>query len=109
MELAGVYVPLVTPFAADGSVALGALASLGSEALDAGASGLVQSTLGTGTAVQAPPLGHVKPDSTCEQSAEQPSPETVLPSSHDSPMSRLTTPSPQNSIFLQAMPGTGQV
>jgi 4-hydroxy-tetrahydrodipicolinate synthase len=39
--LQGVYVPLITPFVADGSVALDALERLGHEALDAGASGLV--------------------------------------------------------------------
>lgn len=39
--LRGVYVPLITPFAADGSVALDALERLAVEALDAGAAGLV--------------------------------------------------------------------
>jgi 4-hydroxy-tetrahydrodipicolinate synthase len=39
--LRGVYVPLVTPFAADGSVALDALERLASELLDAGVAGLV--------------------------------------------------------------------
>jgi len=39
--LRGVYVPLVTPFAADGSVALDALESLAIEKLAAGAAGLV--------------------------------------------------------------------
>src|ERR1700722_1353636 len=43
------------------------------------------------------------------QVALHPSPETVLRSSHCAPMSRSSTPSPQNSIFLQAMPGVGQV
>ncbi|HWK91131.1 MAG TPA: dihydrodipicolinate synthase family protein, partial [Luteimicrobium sp.] len=41
----GVLVPLVTPFAADGSVALDALESLAHDVLDDGASGLV--ALGT--------------------------------------------------------------
>ncbi|MEV7021440.1 dihydrodipicolinate synthase family protein [Kitasatospora sp. NPDC093558] len=45
MELAGIYVPLITPFAADGSVALDALEKLAHEVLDAGAAGLV--ALGT--------------------------------------------------------------
>ncbi|MBV6696261.1 dihydrodipicolinate synthase family protein [Kitasatospora aureofaciens] len=45
MELAGIYVPLITPFAADGSVALEALEKLAHEVLDAGAAGLV--ALGT--------------------------------------------------------------
>jgi 4-hydroxy-tetrahydrodipicolinate synthase len=39
--LRGVYVPLVTPFAADGSVALEAIRRLAHEYLDAGAAGLV--------------------------------------------------------------------
>ncbi|MEX1146616.1 MAG: 4-hydroxy-tetrahydrodipicolinate synthase [Acidimicrobiia bacterium] len=39
--LRGVYVPLITPFAADGSVALGALERLSHECLDAGVAGLV--------------------------------------------------------------------
>jgi 4-hydroxy-tetrahydrodipicolinate synthase len=39
--LRGVYVPLVTPFAADGSVALDTVSSLCHEYLDAGASGIV--------------------------------------------------------------------
>ncbi|MQS11817.1 4-hydroxy-tetrahydrodipicolinate synthase [Streptomyces kaniharaensis] len=45
MELKGIYVPLITPFAADGSVALEALEKLAHEVLDAGAAGLV--ALGT--------------------------------------------------------------
>ncbi|MFJ7246045.1 dihydrodipicolinate synthase family protein [Kitasatospora sp. NPDC098652] len=45
MELKGIHVPLVTPFAADGSVALDALEKLAHEVLDAGAAGLV--ALGT--------------------------------------------------------------
>ncbi|MFE5580874.1 dihydrodipicolinate synthase family protein [Kitasatospora sp. NPDC056531] len=45
MELKGIYVPLVTPFAADGSVALDALEKLAYEVLDAGAAGLA--ALGT--------------------------------------------------------------
>ncbi|MFM8304492.1 MAG: 4-hydroxy-tetrahydrodipicolinate synthase [Actinomycetota bacterium] len=39
--LGGVYVPLITPFAADGSVALDALEALAHEYLDAGVTGLV--------------------------------------------------------------------
>lgn len=39
--LRGVYVPLITPFAADGSVALDTITSLCHEYLDAGASGIV--------------------------------------------------------------------
>jgi 4-hydroxy-tetrahydrodipicolinate synthase len=39
--LRGVYVPLITPFAADGSVALDALGRLSHECLDAGVAGLV--------------------------------------------------------------------
>ncbi|MEU9074170.1 dihydrodipicolinate synthase family protein [Kitasatospora sp. NPDC048538] len=45
MELTGIHVPLITPFAADGSVALDALAALADELLTAGAAGLV--ALGT--------------------------------------------------------------
>jgi len=41
LTLRGVYVPLITPFAADGSVALDAVERLGHEYLDAGAAGLV--------------------------------------------------------------------
>jgi 4-hydroxy-tetrahydrodipicolinate synthase len=39
--LRGLYVPLITPFAADGSVALDAVERLAQESLDAGAAGLV--------------------------------------------------------------------
>ncbi|MFD8704172.1 dihydrodipicolinate synthase family protein [Kitasatospora sp. NPDC059648] len=45
MELKGIYVPLITPFTADGGVALDALEKLAYEVLDAGAAGLV--ALGT--------------------------------------------------------------
>jgi 4-hydroxy-tetrahydrodipicolinate synthase len=45
LELRGVYIPLVTPFTADGSVALDAVTLLCHEYLDAGASGIV--ALGT--------------------------------------------------------------
>jgi 4-hydroxy-tetrahydrodipicolinate synthase len=41
VALRGVYVPLVTPFATDGSVALEAIAGLAHRYLDAGAAGLV--------------------------------------------------------------------
>lgn len=50
--LRGVYVPLITPFAADGSVALDALERLAHEVLDAGATGLVP----LGTTGEAPLL-----------------------------------------------------
>ncbi|RBO93925.1 4-hydroxy-tetrahydrodipicolinate synthase [Nocardia puris] len=49
--LQGIFVPLVTPFAADGSVAWDALESLARSVLDAGASGLV--ALGTTAEVAA--------------------------------------------------------
>ncbi|WP_250037681.1 dihydrodipicolinate synthase family protein [Paractinoplanes maris] len=45
MTLTGLYVPLITPFAADGSVALDALERLAHDVLGAGASGVV--ALGT--------------------------------------------------------------
>ncbi|WP_327001350.1 dihydrodipicolinate synthase family protein [Dactylosporangium sp. NBC_01737] len=45
MELSGIFVPLVTPFDADGSVVLEALSSLARRVLDEGAAGLV--ALGT--------------------------------------------------------------
>ncbi|MFF2350330.1 4-hydroxy-tetrahydrodipicolinate synthase [Kitasatospora sp. NPDC058115] len=45
MELEGILIPLVTPFAADGSVALDALEKLAGRVLDDGAAGLV--ALGT--------------------------------------------------------------
>jgi 4-hydroxy-tetrahydrodipicolinate synthase len=45
MLLAGLYVPLITPFDESGAVALGALESLANEVLDAGARGVV--ALGT--------------------------------------------------------------
>ena len=52
--LRGVYVPLITPFAADGSVALDALERSGHEYLDAGATGLVPlGTTGESTALDA--------------------------------------------------------
>ena len=41
LRLRGVYVPLITPFAADGSVALDAVTELAHHYLDAGAAGLV--------------------------------------------------------------------
>jgi len=40
-SLRGVYLPLITPFESDGSVALGAIERLAHECLDAGAAGLV--------------------------------------------------------------------
>ena len=45
MTIGGLFVPLITPFAADGSVAVGALETLGHDVLDAGATGLL--ALGT--------------------------------------------------------------
>ncbi|UWP86197.1 dihydrodipicolinate synthase family protein [Dactylosporangium fulvum] len=45
MDLSGIFVPLVTPFAADGSADLAALHDLAASVLDAGAAGLV--ALGT--------------------------------------------------------------
>jgi 4-hydroxy-tetrahydrodipicolinate synthase len=51
---AGVIVPLVTPFAADGSVDLGALERLGHDVLDAGATGIVAlATTGEPTSLDA--------------------------------------------------------
>ena len=41
LQLRGVYVPLITPFAADGSVAVDAITALAQKYLDAGATGLV--------------------------------------------------------------------
>ncbi len=41
LQLRGVYLPLITPFAADGSVAVDAITALSHEYLDAGATGLV--------------------------------------------------------------------
>ena len=41
LQLRGVYIPLITPFAADGSVALDAVTLLCHEYLDAGATGIV--------------------------------------------------------------------
>jgi 4-hydroxy-tetrahydrodipicolinate synthase len=52
--LEGVYIPLVTPFAADGSVALDAVERLGHEYLDAGSAGIVAlGTTGESTALDA--------------------------------------------------------
>ncbi|MFI6155591.1 dihydrodipicolinate synthase family protein [Kitasatospora sp. NPDC051170] len=45
MDLKGIYVPLITPFAADGTVCLDSLRKLAGELLEAGAAGLV--ALGT--------------------------------------------------------------
>lgn len=50
--LRGVYVPLITPFAADGSIAFDALEQLANDSLDAGAAGLVP----LGTTGEAPLL-----------------------------------------------------
>ena len=52
LRLRGIYVPLITPFAPDGSVALDAVATLAHEYLDAGATGLVP----LGTTGEAPAL-----------------------------------------------------
>ena len=52
LRLRGVYVPVITPFAADGSVATDAITSLCHEFLDAGASGIVAlGTTGESTAL----------------------------------------------------------
>ena len=52
--LRGVYVPLITPFATDGSVALDAVTALCHEYLDAGASGIIPlGTTGESTALTA--------------------------------------------------------
>jgi 4-hydroxy-tetrahydrodipicolinate synthase len=54
LQLRGVYLPLITPFAADGSVALDAVTLLCHEYLDAGASGIVPlGTTGEATALSA--------------------------------------------------------
>lgn len=54
LALRGVYLPVVTPFAADGSVARDALERLGHEFLDAGGAGLVAlGTTGESTALDA--------------------------------------------------------
>jgi 4-hydroxy-tetrahydrodipicolinate synthase len=53
-NLRGVYVPVITPFAEDGSVAIGALERLCREYLDAGAAGIVAlGTTGESTALDA--------------------------------------------------------
>jgi 4-hydroxy-tetrahydrodipicolinate synthase len=52
VQLRGVYIPLITPFAADGSVALDAVTLLCHEYLDAGANGIVAlGTTGESTAL----------------------------------------------------------
>ena len=54
LQLRGVYIPLITPFAADGSVALDAVTLLCHEYLDAGATGIVAlGTTGESTALSA--------------------------------------------------------
>lgn len=54
VALRGVYLPVITPFAADGSVALDALAGLCNEFLDAGGAGIVAlGTTGESTALDA--------------------------------------------------------
>lgn len=54
LRLRGVYIPLITPFAADGSVALDAVTSLCHEYLDAGAAGIIPlGTTGESTALTA--------------------------------------------------------
>jgi 4-hydroxy-tetrahydrodipicolinate synthase len=53
-NLRGVYIPIITPFAADGSVAIDALERLCDEYLDAGAAGIVAlGTTGESTALDA--------------------------------------------------------
>jgi 4-hydroxy-tetrahydrodipicolinate synthase len=53
-NLRGVYVPIITPFAADGSVAVDAIERLGHEYLDDGAAGIVAlGTTGESTALDA--------------------------------------------------------
>src|SRR5216684_2858239 len=54
VSLRGVYVPLITPFASDGSVALDALAALAHHLLDDGVAGLVP----LGTTGETPLLDH---------------------------------------------------
>jgi 4-hydroxy-tetrahydrodipicolinate synthase len=55
MTLAGVYVPLITPFDAAGAVALESLECLAHEVIDAGATGVVAlGTTGEPTALRAP-------------------------------------------------------
>lgn len=54
VRLRGVYIPLITPFAADGSVALEAIERLANEYLDAGCAGLVPlGTTGESTSLDA--------------------------------------------------------
>lgn len=54
LQLRGVYVPLITPFTADGAVALDAVSSLCHEYLDAGATGIVPlGTTGEASALSA--------------------------------------------------------
>jgi 4-hydroxy-tetrahydrodipicolinate synthase len=58
--LRGVYIPLITPFAADGSVALDAIERLCHEYVDAGAAGIVAlGTTGESTAVDADERGAI--------------------------------------------------
>src|SRR3954468_4965572 len=61
-----------------------------------------------GTMVQAPPtpaaVGQDQPASTRRQSAAQPSPSCLLPSSQAS--SPITLPSPQTMVEVQGLPGT---
>ena len=53
-NLRGVYIPIITPFAEDGSVAIDALERLCREYLDAGAAGIVAlGTTGESTALDA--------------------------------------------------------
>ncbi len=52
--------------------------------------------------------GQVKLGSTV-QLAEQPSPETLLPSSQASPRLRSSLPSPQKAINVHLVPAVGQV
>jgi 4-hydroxy-tetrahydrodipicolinate synthase len=54
VSLRGVYIPLITPFAADGSVALDAIERLANEYIDAGCAGLVPlGTTGESTSLNA--------------------------------------------------------
>src|SRR5690349_12720887 len=58
--------------------------------------------------VQGPPtpeaVGQDQPGSTCRQSALQPPPSILLPSSQAS--SPITLPSPQTMVLVQGLPGT---
>jgi 4-hydroxy-tetrahydrodipicolinate synthase len=80
--LQGVYVPLITPFAADGSVALEAVERLAHDVLDAGCTGVVaRGTTGAAARLDHPEQRAVI-DATARGCAERDPPRIVGAGTH---------------------------